>query len=45
MVKPKQINVHHAISEVSQLISGSKDKFYNKLAMKLNNHKTSSKTY
>ena len=37
--------VHHAISEVSQLISESKDKYYNKLAMKLNNPKTSSKTY
>ena len=37
--------VHHAITKVSQLISESKDKYYNKLAMKLNNPKTSSKTY
>ena len=37
--------VHHAITEISQLISESKDKYYNKLAMKLNNPKTSSKTY
>ena len=37
--------VHHVITEVSQLISESKDKNYNKLAMKLNNTKTSSKTY
>ena len=37
--------VHHAITEVSQLISESKDKYYNKLSMKLNNPKTSSKTY
>ena len=37
--------VHHAITEVSQLISESKDNYYNKLAMKLNNPKTSSKTY
>ena len=37
--------VHHAITEVSQLISESKDKYYNNLLMKLNNPKTSSKTY
>ena len=37
--------VHHAITEVSQLTWESKDKYYNELAMKLNNHKTSSKTY
>ena len=37
--------VHHAITEVCQLISESKDKYYYKLAMKLNNPKTSSKTY
>ena len=37
--------VHHAISEVSQLISESKDKYYNKLAMKLSNPKTSFKSY
>ena len=34
--------VYHAITEVSHLISANKDKFYNKLAMKLNNPKTSS---
>ena len=44
MVKLKQ-TVHHAITEVSQLISEIKDKYYNKLSMKLNNPKTSSKTY
>ena len=37
--------LHHAITEVSHLISESKDKYYNKLAMKLNNSKTSPKTY
>ena len=37
--------VHHAITEVSQLISESKDTYYNKLSMELNNPKTSSKTY
>ena len=37
--------VHHAITEVSKLISESKDKYYNKLLMELNNLKTSSKTY
>ena len=37
--------VHHAITKVSQLISESKDKYYSKLSMKLNNPKTSSKTY
>ena len=37
--------VHHAITEVSQLISESKDKYYNNLVIKLNNPKTSSKTY
>ena len=31
--------VHHAITKVSQLISKSKDKYYNKLAMKLKKHK------
>ena len=39
------IYVHHAMTEVSQLISESKVKYYNTLAMKLNNPKTSSKTY
>ena len=39
------MHVHHAITEVSQLISESKDKYYNKLSIKLNNPKTSSKTY
>ena len=43
--KADYMNVHHAINEVSQLISESKDKYCNKLAMKLNNPKTSSKTY
>ena len=37
--------VHHAITEVSQLISEIKDKHYNKLIMKLNNPNTSFKTY
>ena len=37
--------VHHAINEVSQHISESKGKYYNKLSMKLNSPKTSSKTY
>ena len=37
--------VHHAITKVSQLISESKEKYYNKLSMELNNPKTSSKTY
>ena len=37
--------VHHAVTELSQLISESKDKYYNILAMKINNPKTSSKTY
>ena len=36
--------VHHAITEVFQIISESKDKYYKKLAIKLNNPKTSSKT-
>ena len=36
---------NHAITEISQLISESNDNYYNKLAMKLNNPKTSSKTY
>ena len=31
--------VHHAITKVSQLISKSKDKYYNKLAVKLKKHK------
>ena len=35
---------HHAITEVFQIISESKDKYYKKLAIKLNNPKTSSKT-
>ena len=39
------MHVHHAITEVSQLFSESKDKYYNKLSMKFNNPKTSSKTY
>ena len=37
--------VHHTMTEVSLLISESKYKYYNKLAMKLNNPKTNSKTY
>ena len=41
----KVIYVNHAVNKDSQLISESKDKYYNKLAMKLNNPKTSSKTY
>ena len=40
-----QADVHHAITKVSQLISENKGKYYNKLSMKLNNTKTSSKTY
>ena len=39
------MHVHRAVTEVSQLISESKDKYYNKLSMRLNNPKTSSKTY
>ena len=39
------MHVHHAITDVSHLISESKDKYYNKWSMKLNSHKTSSKTY
>ena len=39
------MHVHHSITKVSLLISESKDKYYNKLSMKLNNPKTSSKTY
>ena len=35
--------VHHAIAEVSQLNLKSKDKYYNKLAMKLNTPKTTVK--
>ena len=38
------MHVHHAITDVSQLISESKDKYYNKLSMKLTNLKTGSKT-
>ena len=41
MVKPKQ-TIH--IAEVSELISESKDEYHNKLAIKLNNSKTRSKT-
>ena len=37
--------VRHAITEVSQLILESKDNYYNKLAIKLNNPKIISKTY
>ena len=37
--------VRHAITEVSQLILESKDNYYNKLAIKLNNAKIISKTY
>ena len=37
--------IHHALTEVPQLISESKDKYYHKLTMKLNNPKTSFKTY
>ena len=37
--------VHHGITKVSQLISESKDKYFNKLSIKLNNPKTSFKTY
>ena len=43
--KADYMYVHHAITEVSQLISESKDTYYNKLSMELNNPKTSSKTY
>ena len=39
------MHVHHAITEVSQLVLEIKYKYYNKLSMKLNNSKTSSKTY
>ena len=39
------MHVHHAITKVSQLISENKDKYYNKLSMKLHNPKTSSKPY
>ena len=46
MVKAKQTICMYIvlITEVSQLISESKGKYYNKLAMKLNNPKTISKT-
>ena len=37
--------MHHVITEVSHLISESKDKYNNKLVLKRNNPKTSSKTY
>ena len=37
--------VHHATTEVSQLISESKNDYYNKLSIELNNPETSSKTY
>ena len=37
--------VHYAITEVSQLISESIDKYHLKLAMKLNNPKTSPNIY
>ena len=37
MVKPKKtMYVQHVLIEVSQLISESKDEYYDKLAMKLN---------
>ena len=48
MVKLRQticMHIHQTIIEVSQLTSESKDKYYNKLSIKLNNPKTSSKTY
>ena len=44
-IEADYMHVHHAITEVPQLISESKDKYYNKLSMELNNPKTSSKTY
>ena len=37
--------IHDATAEVSQLISENKDEYYTKLAMKLNNPRSSSKTY
>ena len=43
--KADYMYVQHGITEVSQLISKSKDKYYNKLAMKLHKPKTSSKSY
>ena len=43
--KADYMHVHHAITEVSQLILKSKDKYHNKLSVKLNHPKTSSKTY
>ena len=43
--KADYIYEHHTISEVSQLVSENKDNYYHKLAIKLNNSKTSSKTY
>ena len=43
--KADYMYVQHVMTEVSQLVSESKDEYYNKLVMKLNNHKTSSKTY
>ena len=39
------IHVHYAKTEVSKLISESKDKYYNKFTIRLNNLRTSSKTY
>ena len=39
------VYIYHAIAEVSQLISENKDEYYTKLAMKLNNPRSSSKTY
>ena len=43
--KADYMYVHHAITEFSQLIPESKGKYYSKLTTKLNNPKTSSKTY
>ena len=37
--------VHHGITKVSRLISESKDKYFTKLSIKLNNPKTSFKSY
>ena len=44
-LKNGKMYVHYAITEVPQFISESKDEYYNKLAMKVNNPKSSSKTY
>ena len=43
--KADYMYVNDAITKFSQLILESKDKYYNKLAMKLNNIRTTSNTY